>query len=249
MTENVSANPLVSVIIPAFNEEKELPMTLNAVFRALSAVPEWAAASEVIVCDNNSSDITAQIAEDAGAKVVFEPINQIARARNTGAGVAMAPWLIFIDADTHPSPELFIKLASVLNRKGVIAGGGRFSMSGIDPIASVFLLIFSVWSYLFRFPGGGFLFCSSHAFNQVGQFNTSYFAAEEIFLFRELNKYARQNSKKISMIWTPPIKTSPRKLSLYSPAEILKLLWKSATRSKATLTDPKECHLWYDGRR
>lgn len=249
MATTASVTPQVSVIIPAFNEEKELPVTLKAVFRALAAVPEWAYASEVIVCDNNSSDNTARLAETAGAKVVFEPINQIARARNTGARASLAPWLIFIDADTHPTPELFLKMSSILKKKDVIAGGGRFSMAGIDPVASVFLFVFSIWSYLFKFPGGGFLFCSSESFNQVGQFNTSYFAAEEIFLFRELQKYARQNGKNLAMIWSPPIRTSPRKLSLYTPAEISRLLWKTATRSKATLTDPKECHLWYDGRR
>ena len=41
--------------------------------------------TEVVVCDNNSTDRTAEIARAAGARVVFEPFNQIARARNTGA--------------------------------------------------------------------------------------------------------------------------------------------------------------------
>jgi len=41
---------------------------------------------ELIVCDNNSTDRTAEIARAAGAAVVFEPVNQIARARNSGGG-------------------------------------------------------------------------------------------------------------------------------------------------------------------
>jgi glycosyltransferase involved in cell wall biosynthesis len=40
---------------------------------------------EVIVCDHNSSDRTAEVAKEAGAQVVFEPVNQIARARNTSS--------------------------------------------------------------------------------------------------------------------------------------------------------------------
>jgi glycosyltransferase involved in cell wall biosynthesis len=66
---------------------------------------EWK--SELIVCDNNSTDYTADIARAAGATVVFEPVNQIARARNRGAEAATGDWLLFIDADSHPSAGLF----------------------------------------------------------------------------------------------------------------------------------------------
>ena len=50
--------------------------------------------SEIIVVDNNSTDNTANLA--AGAQVVFEPINQIGRARNAGAAVAVGDWLLFV---------------------------------------------------------------------------------------------------------------------------------------------------------
>ena len=43
--------------------------------------------------------------------MVFEPVNQIARARNTGAAAATGDWLVFIDADSHPSAELFAEVA------------------------------------------------------------------------------------------------------------------------------------------
>src|SRR5438876_11028275 len=74
---------------------------------AMEAFAERGWPAELIVCDNNSDDRTAQIARAAGARVVFEPVNQIARARNTGAAHAAGEWLIFIDADSHPSRELF----------------------------------------------------------------------------------------------------------------------------------------------
>jgi glycosyltransferase involved in cell wall biosynthesis len=48
----------------------------------MSAVDALGWSSELIVCDNNSSDRTAGIARAAGATVVFEPVNQISRARN-----------------------------------------------------------------------------------------------------------------------------------------------------------------------
>src|SRR5437773_1132243 len=57
----------LSVIIPAYNEEKLLPGCLASVASALqaNAAPDWSA--EVIVTDNNSNDRTAQLARDAGA--------------------------------------------------------------------------------------------------------------------------------------------------------------------------------------
>ncbi|MEQ1603398.1 MAG: glycosyltransferase [Pyrinomonadaceae bacterium] len=50
---------------------------------ALDASAELAGLYEIIVCDNNSSDATAEIARLLGCEVVFEPLNQISRARNT----------------------------------------------------------------------------------------------------------------------------------------------------------------------
>ena len=73
----------VSVVVPAFNEERLLGDSLRAIREAMKAFED----AELIVCDNNSTDRTAEIARAAGAKVVFEPVNQISRAqRRCGAG-------------------------------------------------------------------------------------------------------------------------------------------------------------------
>ena len=75
----------LSIIIPAFNEERLIGETLSRVQAGMAAFLRRGWETELIVCDNNSSDRTAELARTAGAKVVFEPINQIARARNSGA--------------------------------------------------------------------------------------------------------------------------------------------------------------------
>ena len=74
-----------SVIIPAYNEGKWLPNTLNFLKKAMEAVE---ANGEIIVVDNNSTDNTAKIAKENGARVIYEPVNQISRARNAGAKIA-----------------------------------------------------------------------------------------------------------------------------------------------------------------
>ena len=97
----------VSVVVPAFNEERLLAGSLAAIRDAMRAFDQDGGMSELIVCDNNSTDRTAEIARAAGATVVFEPVNQIARARNRGAAAASGDWLVFVDADSYPSKGLF----------------------------------------------------------------------------------------------------------------------------------------------
>ena len=102
----------LSVIVPAYNEERLLGESLRHIRAAMTVFPERGWETELIVCDNNSTDRTAEIAHEAGAQVVFEPVNQIARARNTGAAAATGDWLVFVDADSHPTRELFADVAA-----------------------------------------------------------------------------------------------------------------------------------------
>src|SRR5262245_35655412 len=91
----------LSVIIPAFNEERFLPQTLGCLRQAAEQIgfaPERDI--ETIVVDNASSDRTAEIALAAGAKVISVPEHNIARVRNVGARTASADLLVFLDADT-----------------------------------------------------------------------------------------------------------------------------------------------------
>src|SRR5688500_16557997 len=101
----------LSIIIPAFNEERLIEQCLKSIYASLAANNKPGFTSEIIVVDNNSTDNTATLAKQAGVRVVFEPINQIGRARNTGAAEATGDWLLFVDADSVLNPEL---LADIL---------------------------------------------------------------------------------------------------------------------------------------
>ena len=83
-----------------------LGLTLNHLQAGLRLHEDDGGSGELIVCDNNSTDRTAEIARAAGATVVFEPVNQISRARNRGAAAATGDWLLFVDADSIPSSSL-----------------------------------------------------------------------------------------------------------------------------------------------
>src|SRR5271156_893714 len=93
----------ISVIVPAYNEEKLIAGSLRSIQSALRGLSSRNWETEIIVCDNNSSDATAELARAAGTRVVFEPVNQIARARNAGAAAAGGDWFVFVDADSQPT--------------------------------------------------------------------------------------------------------------------------------------------------
>src|SRR5262249_58166780 len=89
----------ISVMVAACSEEQLLGEALVCIRGAAASFAQRGFTWELIVCDNNSTDRTAEVARNAGAVVVFEPVNQISRARNTGAAAATGDWLVFVDAD------------------------------------------------------------------------------------------------------------------------------------------------------
>ena len=113
----------ISIVVPAFNEERLLARSLAEIKSAAGAFAGRGWDVEFIVCDNNSTDRTAEIARGAGAVVVFEPVNQIARARNCGAAAATGDWLVFVDADSRPSAGLFDEVAEQILSGRWLAGG------------------------------------------------------------------------------------------------------------------------------
>jgi len=82
---------MLSIIIPALNEEKYLPDLLESL--QAQAFKDY----EIIVADSNSADDTHPIALKAGARIVGGGLP--AYGRNRGAEVARVDWLLFLDAD------------------------------------------------------------------------------------------------------------------------------------------------------
>ena len=239
----------ISIILPAFNEAQLLPSTLAAVHAARQAFDSVQWNSEVIVCDNNSTDATSQIAREHGARVVFEAVNMIGRARNAGASVASGDWLVFIDADSQPSIELFAAMIEAILSGRVLAGGSTVRMDTDDLRGRIGTAFWNTASRLRRLMAGSFIFVETAAFRKIGGFSGQFYAAEEIDLTHRLRPLARASNRRIVILSKTPLLTSARKLKLYTPFEIGRLILSAAIRPKATLTNKEACHLWYDGRR
>jgi glycosyltransferase involved in cell wall biosynthesis len=239
----------ISIVIPAYNEERLLGVTLEHVAASAARFTQRGCGHELIVCDNNSTDRTPEIARAAGAKVVFEAINQIARARNSGAAVAAGDWLLFIDADSHPTPELFSDVLDQIESGQCLAGGSTVKLEGDYPLAKRITGVWNSISRVFHWMAGSFIFCEATAFRETGGFSNELFASEEIDLSKKLKKLAARRRKRIVILHDHPLLTSARKLHLYTLREHLRVMLKVTLSGGKTLTNREACHTWYDGRR
>ena len=239
----------ISVIVPAFNEEKLLGASLAEINAAAAAFISRGWRIELVVCDNNSTDQTAEIARKNGAEVVFEPVNQIGRARNAGATAATGDWLVFVDADTHPSEKLFADVAEKISSGKVLAGGATIRLDEKLFVAGLVTQFWNCSSRLTRFMAGSFIFVEAAAFRQVGGFSHEFFAAEELDLSIRLKKLARATKRKVVILHRHPIKTSARKMKLYTGRELGGFFLRSIFSHRKTIRNREAAFMWYDGRR
>src|SRR5882672_1502971 len=229
----------ISLVVPAFNEERLLPGSLSSVRAAMQGFARFGWRSELIVCDNNSTDRTAEIAKSAGAEVVFEPVNQISRARNAGAARAAGDWIFFVEADAI--------------RAGCLAGGSTVAFEDPHPgsalLTGIWVAIWNALSRINKWAAGSFIFCDAAAFRETGGFSEELYAGEEIDLFRRLKRLARREKRAIVILHRHPLRTSNRKLRLYGSREFFRFMVKTVASRGRTLKSREDCFVWYDGRR
>jgi glycosyltransferase involved in cell wall biosynthesis len=113
----------VSIIIPAYNEEKRLPASLQIVAGYLAS-GQWDF-SEVVVVNDGSRDGTAAAARQAGARVLENPGNR-GKGYSVRHGMleAKGDWLLFSDADLSTPIEELDKLWQAVDRQGAQAAIG-----------------------------------------------------------------------------------------------------------------------------
>lgn len=239
----------ISVILPAYNEEQLLPDTLSSLNQAVGAWEALGWSYEVIVCDNDSTDATARIARELGAKVVHESERRIGSARNRGALEASGRFLVFLDADSLPSSGLLKETAEALQCPEVIGGGSTLRFPEGEHRGR---LVMGLWNQISRWKGwaaGSFLFVQADAFREVGGFGEELYAGEEIELSKRLVRLGRQTGREMRILFQHPLTTSPRKLDLYSPWEHLLFMARALFSGGRCLRNRHACSIWYDGRR
>ncbi|PYI75902.1 MAG: glycosyl transferase family 2 [Verrucomicrobia bacterium] len=229
---------MISFIIPAYNEEAELPATLRAIRSAAAGYEH-----EIVLVNDASIDATAAIGEQFGARVISIERRQIAAARNAGAAAARGNIFIFVDADTRILPEHVRGVVETLKR-GFVGGGARLSTDREVPLwGRIFFRIFTTLYFGLNLGAGAFLFTSRENFRAVGGFDEMYFASEEVFFTTALKRLGRFK------LLAEPALTSGRKLRMYSGWQIFTRSLSLVFGGARGVMSRKKLDMWYGGER
>ncbi len=232
---------LLSIVIPAYNESKDISDTIHSIFNAIEQ-SNWRP-YELIVVDDASTDGTAEIAQELGAQVVVSGKRNIAASRNAGAAVAQGEYLLFVDADTTINADLLNEMESAL-QDGAIGGGAQVAWS--EPSGSRLAdRVLALWNWIsrtFHSPAGSFFFVKREAFEKVNGFDEEYFVTEELHLGKKLKKIGRL------AILCGAVATSPRKLHQFSMREHIHLLGQVIFKRGKTFRNRKYLDIWYTRR-
>jgi glycosyltransferase involved in cell wall biosynthesis len=239
----------ISIVVPAFNEEKLLGDTLAQIKSASDALSQIDWDTELIVCDNNSNDRTAEIARAAGATVVFEPVNHIPRARNAGAAAATGDWLVFVDADSHPTRELFADMAKEIRSGDCLGGGATLRWDRKHFLTELMMPLLNAGFRWRRLLHGAFIFIEAATFRKLGGFSIETFAGEDWELSGRLQKFAGETGRRLVVLHRHPVVSSTRRWENDSALIPFKVLYYVIFVPRRIKISRETARRWYDGPR
>jgi len=172
----------ISIIIPALNEEKNLPLTITSV--------QAAHGIEIIVVDGGSSDCTMEVARSLGVKTLCTRPGRAVQM-NRGAGVAQGDLFFFLHADTLLPVGYDRCIRRTLQRNSVVAGAFKLAIRA--PGASLRFIEYgaNIRSKYLGLPyGDQGLFMRRRDFNRVGGF-PEIALMEDFALVRKMKKFGQ----------------------------------------------------------
>ena len=189
----------ISLIIPAYNEAELLPRLLDTVDAARQCYRHGAAAVEVIVADNGSTDRTAAIAADRGCVVEMVEERRIASARNGGACRAVGEIIAFVDADMRIHEQTFNAIENALATGKVVAGatGVHLERWSVGIALTYALFMIMVWTLKMD---TGVVFCRREDFDTVGGYDERRFFAEDVQFLTDLRRLGRKRGQGLTRL-------------------------------------------------
>jgi glycosyltransferase involved in cell wall biosynthesis len=189
------SKPKISLIIPAFNEEKYIRQTLEAALRH-----GHKHFHEIIVVDNNSSDKTAEIAGALpGIRIVKEPNKGLTKARQRGFIEASGDILAYIDADTLMPPKWAETiLEQFANEESLVCLSGPYTYYDVPSWQRSLVWLYwrlvalpSYWAVGYMTVGGNFAI-KKEVVNKMGGFDTTIeFYGEDTDIARRASKHGK----------------------------------------------------------
>jgi len=192
----LTAKKRISIIIPTLNEASVIEETVNRLLQS--------DADEIVVVDGGSSDGTAEIARELGARVLSAAPSK-AGQMNVGAANARGEVLLFLHADTCLPEQFGNKVLTALARNGVSAGAFTLGIDSEDWGLRFIERVANWRARIFKMPyGDQALFVSRKLFSEIGGYADDPIM-EDFELIRRLKK------KGEIVILPESVKTSPRR--------------------------------------
>jgi rSAM/selenodomain-associated transferase 2 len=195
--------PMLSVIIPTLNEARTLPVTLAAL--------RGQASHEILVVDAGSQDRTAQIARNAGARVLQSPQRQRSAQLNLGAQHGCGDILLFVHADTILPPEGVRMVEQALANNEVVGGGFARRFRSSSPFLKLTCAAAEIRNRTIGWHlGDQAMFARADIFRALGGFRC-WDRFEDLDLSRRLGLQGRLVTLR------PPVVTSARRFDKEGP--------------------------------
>lgn len=162
--------------MPVLDGELTLGRCLAALHAALPA------GADIVVVDDGSSDRSAAIARDHGARVLVHPVNRgTSAARNTGWRAATGDVIVFVDADVEVAPDAIARLLAVLEDPALLGANGVLSPEPIEGTGSDFANLCIHYQHRRHGPRVASAFTSicalrRSALEQMGGWNEAWFS-------------------------------------------------------------------------
>ena len=234
-----------SFLLPAYNEEEFVGRAVGSIHRAAGACA--LRGYEIVVCDNGSTDATAERARAAGARVVHEPHRQIARSRNAAAAASSGAWLVWLDADALLTEEVLAATLSALHSGRVCGGGARVELEGA-PLDRAARCAVKGWNWIasnFRLAAGSYFYALREGWVETGGFNEAVYAGEEIGFSRALKRWGRRRGLRFHVL-EHAVPSSARKVEQFTLWQTLRQIAVCALPGNLARRD--RLPFWYERR-
>ncbi len=234
----------ISLIIPAYNEEKLIYKTLLSVSKAVRQFEiDTNETIELIVVDNASTDRTVEIANNFDVTIVREERHMISAVRNAGAKAAKSDLLCFLDADSEVSENVFTLVYDAMQSGDYIGGGAKMKLDQPGLFFKGIALGSQIMSYITGISAV-LIYTKKETFEKLGGFDERYYAGEDLkFIFRLKNE-GKKEGRQFKNIYDGFVITSARKFNVMTLSDIFsfaRLLLNNKLMTRQDL-----CATWYD---
>lgn len=203
---------MLSIIIPAKNEENQLPFLLESIkkqtFKDL----------EIIVADAKSTDKTREVAVSFGARMVEGGMP--GPGRNRGVEAAKGEILLFLDADALLSDQDFLKKSlEEIKQKNYCVAAPFYDFCGANTMDKVVSGLWNAWvslaSYFSPSATGSCIFARREIHNKIGGFNEKIILGEDTDYVYRASRHCR-----FGVIRSARAENSPRRLHKVGYAKV-----------------------------